>query len=194
MALVSYSLTTLANLKEVLGETTTDNDDLLTNIINRSTDIIEAYCNGRRFASTAYTDEEYDGTGTQHINLINYPVTALTSYDKNYGQVGDTNWSTLQGELIKRLEDEGQIYYSPGFIIGTRNYRFTYVGGYVTIPNDLEEACIQLCVYTFNNRKSKGMKSESLGEYSYTREDKTGNIIEDLGIDLMLDKYKHPVF
>ena len=54
MSLHSYSLTTLANLKEVLGITDNTQNSLLTNLINRATDIIEKYCNGKRFLSTGY--------------------------------------------------------------------------------------------------------------------------------------------
>ena len=196
MALVTYSLTTLANLKEHLGITVGTDDSLLTNIINRSTDIIEAYCDGRRFAETTYTNEEYSGTGTQLINLRNYPVTSLTAYDWNTGTAGSTDWNSLQSEFIKAIDDgqgPGQVYYETGFVEGMKNYRFSYVAGYATIPNDLEEACLEMCSWIFNDRKSKGLQSETLGEYSYTKVVKKSNAIEDLGLDLILDKYLTPV-
>jgi len=195
MGVVSYALTTEDNLKEVLGITTNTENNLIDNIINRATDIIESYCGNRRFMSTAYTNEEYDGTGTCYINSRNYPITHLTAYEKNYGSVGTTDWNTLQADYIRYLDEgqgPGQFYYQMGFSRGVRNYRFTYVAGYATIPNDLEEACIELCVYIYKDRQNKGMKSESLGEYSYVKESFTGNIIENLGLDLVLDKYRTP--
>ena len=195
MPLVSYSLTSLDNLKEVLGITDNSKDSLLTNIINRSTDIIESYCNGRRFASTSYTEEEYDGTGTKYINARHFPITAMTAYDRNQGSVGTTDWNSLQSDYIKYIDDgvgPGQFYYEHGFIRGARNYRFSYTAGYTTIPNDLEEACLELSVWIYKDRQSKGLKSESLGEYSYTKETFTGNPIENLGIDLTLEKYRTP--
>jgi len=188
----SYALTTLDNLKEVLGIVSDDDDSLLTNIINRSTDIIESYCD-RRFKETTYADEEYDGLGTSFLNLKNYPITALTAYDRNMGNVGDTDWDSLQDEFIKHLENEGQIYYQAGFVKGVKNYRFSYTAGYATIPSDLEEACLELCSYIFNDKKNKGMQSESLAEYSYTKVARTGNVIESLGLDLILDAYRVPV-
>jgi len=195
MALVSYALVTLANLKEVLGITTSDDDELLTNIINRVTDIIESYCNGRRFASTVHTQEEYNGTGTKLINARHFPITAVTSYQENNGTPGTADWDDLQSDYVKYIDTgqgPGQFFYAYGFERGVSNYRFSYTAGYTTIPNDLEEACIQLATWIYNNRKSKGMKSETLGDRSYTREDRTGNIIEDLGIDLILEKYRIP--
>ena len=197
MSLVSYALTSLANLKEHLDIVDNESDTLLTNIINRSTDIIEKYCNGRRFKQTTYTNEEYDGTGTNYINLKHYPVTTLSTYEKNYGTVGDTDWDGLEGDFIKLISDStqgpGQVFYQGGFLRGIRNYRFTYIAGYSTIPNDLDEACLELSAYLYNNRKSSGLKSETLGEYSYTRDDSIGNVIKDLGLDLVLDQYRQPI-
>lgn len=197
MSLVAYSLTTRQNLKDVLGITANDTttNNLLDNIINRATDIIEKYCNGRRFASTAYTNQEYDGTGTKYIDLKHWPVTALTAYDRNDGDFSTTNWNTLNVENIKLIDDgdgPGQVFYSFGFARGVRNYRFTYTAGYSTIPNDIEEACLQLASYIYNDKKNKGMKSESLGEYSYTKESLVGNVIDNLGIDLILEPYRVP--
>lgn len=193
--LVSYALTSLANLKEYLGITDNSKDNLLENIINRATDMIENYCDGRRFVSTLYTNEEYDGTGTFFINARNFPITALNAYERNQGNVGDTDWESLQSDFVKFIDGgqgPGQFYYKMGFIRGVRNYRFTYTAGYTTVPYDLEEACLELCVYIYKDKQSKGLKSETLGEYSYTKESFTGNPIENLGLDLVLEKYRVP--
>ncbi len=195
MALVAYALTTLANLKEVLGITDGESDVLLTNIINRATDIIESYCNDRRFKSTIYANEEYDGTGTKYINATHFPITAVTSYQENNGTPGTPDWDSLQSDYVKYIDSgdgPGQFFYAYGFVDGARNFRFSYTAGYATIPYDLEEACLQLCSWIYKDRQSKGMKSETLGEYSYTKETFTGNVIENLGLDLILEKYRVP--
>lgn len=195
MALVAYALTSLDNLKQVLGIVTNTENDLLENIINRATDTIESYCNGRRFISTVYTNQEYDGTGTCLINARHYPITALTAYEKNQGSVGTADWNTLQSDYIKYIDDgqgPGQFYYQMGFAKGIKNYRFSYTAGYTTIPYDLEQACLDLCVWFYKMRQNMGMQSETLGEYSYTKANMTGNPIENLGIDLILEKYRTP--
>jgi hypothetical protein len=193
--LVAYALTTLANLKEVLGIVDASQDSLLTNTINRATDMIESYCNGRRFASTVYTNEKYDGTGTQLINARHFPITALSAYEYNAGTVGDVDWDSLQDDFISYIDDvagPGQFYYENGFARGTRNYRFSYTAGYATIPYDLEQACLDLCVFIYNSRSSQGMLSETLGDRSYTKMQFTGNPIDNIGIDLVLEKYRTP--
>ena len=193
--LVVYALTSRDDLKEVLGIVDNSEDNLLDNIINRATDIIESYCNGRRFKSTLYTEEKYDGNDGKYINARHYPITDVTKVERNLGSVGDTDWDTLNDDFWAYIDDgsgPGQFYYEFGFVRGARNYRFTYTAGYTDIPYDLEEACLELCVWIYKDRQNKGLQSETLGEYSYTKVSFTGNPIEALGIDLILDKYRTP--
>lgn len=192
MTLVSYALTTLADVKEALGITDNTQDSLLTNLINRATDIIEKYCDGRRFASTDYTNEEYDGDGSHFLTLKNFPVSALTSVQRMTGDFTTPSWDTLDSSMYKYLDEEGQIYYTGGFSSGIRNYRASYTAGYTTIPNDLAQACITLVSYLKNQTKSVGMKSETLGEYSYTKDDDITASIKNLGLDEILEAYRTP--
>jgi len=196
MTLVAYALVNLADTKETLGITDNIQDSLLTNLINRATDIIERYCNGRRFASTVYTNEEYDGKGSDYLNVKHYPITTLTSIDGRSGDFSNPNWSSLDDALYKLIDDgtsgPGQIYYSGRFIKGVRNYRVSYTAGFATIPNDLQQACITLIAFLKNQTKSTGMKSETLGRYSYTKSDEEKDI-KELGLDAVLDYYRTPV-
>lgn len=58
---------------------------------------------------------------------------------------------------------------------GNRNIRATYTAGYEAgqEPPDVREAVKQIAVAMWKAQKSSGMKSESIGGYSYTREDMT---------------------
>jgi len=192
MPLVSYYLVNLADMKEALGITDNSQDSLLTNLINRATDIIEKYCNGRRFASTIYTNEEYDGKGSDYLNLKHYPVITLTSIDGRSGDFSSPSWSALDDAFYKSIDNAGQIYYSGGFTRGVRNYRVNYTAGFATIPNDLQQACITLVAFLKNQTKATGMKSETLGRYSYTKSDDEKDI-KELGLDAVLDYYRTPV-
>ena len=83
-SLNSWALTTLADVKESLGidSGTTTGDNLIIRKINQATDMIESYCgknNSQHFASTVYTNEEYDGTGTDQLILKNRPVITFTT-------------------------------------------------------------------------------------------------------------------
>ncbi len=45
-----------------------------------------------------------------------------------------------------------------------------YTAGYATVPDDLEQACIEIAAMMYRDRRrDSGLASESLGDYSYTR-------------------------
>jgi len=45
-----------------------------------------------------------------------------------------------------------------------------YTAGYATVPDDIEQACIEIAAMMYRDRKrDSGLQSESLGDYSYTR-------------------------
>lgn len=67
--------------------------------------------------------------------------------------------------------DPGMLYMSGGFI-GGEYYWVDYIAGYTTIPASLEEACLLLVKYKWDMlKKDSALKSESLGDYSYTLAD-----------------------
>lgn len=198
MSLSPNALCSLADLKESLGITDTSKDSLLTRLINSSTAAIENYC-GRHFTVTTYTNEEYDGTGTNRLNLINYPVTALVLVERNLSVPGDPDWDELQSEFVKLVDNgtsgPGQVYYLGGFFERTRNFRVTYTAGFSPIPDDITDACIQLASYRYSTRVNSGLKSERLGEYSYERFDfsrgaVSRTLFQQIGIDSYLDPYR----
>jgi len=75
--------------------------------------------------------------------------------------------------LISPTEDRnyGVLYCPSGWTRGTE-YFVDYTAGYATAPVDLEDICIRLVVNRYNQSKKDGsIKSESLGDYSYTMAD-----------------------
>lgn len=58
-----------------------------------------------------------------------------------------------------------------------------YTAGYATVPDDMEQACLEISRYIFQTRKTNtNVKSESLGDYSYTLADaaQLSSIMADL--------------
>jgi len=80
------------------------------------------------------------------------------------------------------------LYISGGLSKGHGNIRITYYAGYLTIPDDLEMACLKMVKLGFEKNASK--KSESLGPYSVTYFD-----MKDIPNDvkIILDKYRRLV-
>ena len=78
MALDTYALTSLATAKEYLriAAAVTDNDDLITNSINRASAQVETIAN-RRFLTRDYADW-FDGNGEHAMYLDHWPVMAVT--------------------------------------------------------------------------------------------------------------------
>ena len=76
-------------------------------------------------------------------------------------------------QLISPTEDRNYgVLYCPGGWIKGEEYFFDYTAGYATAPIDLEDICIRLVVNRYNQSKKDGsIKSESLGDYSYTMAD-----------------------
>jgi uncharacterized phiE125 gp8 family phage protein len=193
MPLLAYALTTLANVKAILGITAATYDDILENYIDAATEAIENYCN-RRFLSTVHTNEIYDGTGSKYLVLRHYPIITFTSAQKLISDYESNDWEDLETEWLQHQATNGRVFYEGGFHEGFSNYRFTYTAGYVTIPNDVRDACEKLVVEWYNNRtKASGVTSERLGEYAISYSPTvTASQIKGLGLDAILDAYRTP--
>lgn len=124
------------------------------------------------FESGTYT-ETVDGTGEQIISLRNFPVTSITSIthiddsgvetvlpasdyrlDSRTGNVyrlagGWTAWDSLQyeGPAYNR-----GVY--PVWEKGFNNYRVVYVGGYTSVPADLQDTATEIAAQIFLGRRS----------------------------------------
>lgn len=196
-SLLSYALTTKADVKESLGIASgdTSKDNLIIRKINQATRAIEAYC-GRRFASTTYTDEEYAGTGIDELILRQRPITNLANLDIRNTALNDNNWETIESDLYF-LDNSG----SSGVLNLMFNawgkwnrYRVTYTAGYTTIPEDLAEACVSLACYYVQNADGSDVgvaqKKEGQREIRYANGSLDfKSICANLGIDQIIDSY-----
>lgn len=192
--LLSYALVTLNDTKDYLGVSVNTDDDLIKRLINSATKMIENYCD-RRFLSTAYSNERYSGDGGHYLFLRNYPATSLTSIEYMTGDYNSPNWEAYDSEFYSIVTTDekngGVIYNDIPFYGGENNLRVNYTAGYTTIPEDIQQACLDLVSWFYKKRKTHGIKSESLGDRSVTYFDIKGSSpITDLGLDEMLDPYK----
>jgi len=142
------------------------NSLLIEQIINSSSSWIENFCR-RKFATQTHT-EYYDGNNYIHLKLDNFPVTAHTSvalWDSQEQTVLETLTDNVDYEFYN---EEGTIYKGSGWAKGTKNWRVIYTAGYSssTMPEDLKQACMQLCNLLYNKRDKAGYNSETIGMYS----------------------------
>jgi hypothetical protein len=187
VTLVTHALTTLANVKEALGITTdnTDKDDFIKSIINAVTEFIEGWCR-RRFLSTTYTDELYDGDDSYTLFLQHYPIISVTTLHIN--DVLQTARTTTLGPGYVVYLNEGKIEHDMAFSSGRQNVKITYVAGWAAIPNDVEMAArLQVSrVFQLIDKKELDISSRSLADGSIQLMRK--EFLPE--VEIMLEKYK----
>jgi len=70
-----------------------------------------------------------------------------------------------------RLDDELGVLYGV-LPRGSLNIRIDYTAGYATIPQDVQEACVQIILAMYQQGLvNQAVKSERIGEYDYTLKD-----------------------
>lgn len=169
MTLVDYALVTLDDLKLFMRINVNTSDERLKYLINQATDFIERYCQ-RRFTAETYTNETYDGDGTDELFLKNWPVISFTSLSYNGAHNNSGSFTVIDTEDYWVNTAGGYITKSSIFNRGTQNYRATYQAGYTVIPYDLQWVCCMLASEAYSQSGSAGIKSESLGDHSITFE------------------------
>lgn len=185
-------LTTLSELKIHMGISGSDEDTLLTQLLDNVEQTIFSYTGRESFASAAAT-EYFDGTGREILILERYPVTAVASlYVDNGGYYGNgtspfgsgTEWTEGTDFTLKRTDESeknrglvlalGAVDFEdvPGiWPRGRGNVKVTYTAGYTTIPDDLQLAThlLTASVYAIAEKNLAGpVGGETFGKYSYT--------------------------
>lgn len=85
----------------------------------------------------------------------------------------------------------GVLETSSVWVRGTE-YFVDYTAGYATVPYELEEACLLLVAQRYNQKGHDAtMRSESLGDYSYTRADLKSGLPDD--VRESLDLYRRRI-
>lgn len=195
--LLTYSLTNVADVKESLGIASSDStyNNLIIRKINQATEQIERYC-GRRFASTTYTDEEYDATNTNQIVLKQRPITGTPTFSVRDTALNVSTWEVIDTQLYFVDLNAGVVDLLFNAVGRWNRYKFTYTAGYTTIPADLAEACASLAAYYVNNADGSDVgvtkKQEGARSLQYGNAPLTFNaIMEGLGINETLEAYSN---
>lgn len=210
MSVVSYALTTVARAKTFLGISGSGDDTLIERLVDAVTDFIEGFCD-RRFLKTVYSNEVYDGNGSNKMLLKQYPVVSGETFvlERRDAFNNRNAWSAISSQAYFVKEDRGIIEYVGGyiseggvFIRAPQHYRVSYTAGYAfdnatpgaTLESvgigDLEYAVWKLIGKAYNNRKlSSNVQTEKLGDYSITLRKEA---MADPEINSILMKYRRP--
>lgn len=190
-ALSAEALTTVADVKELLGITTGAQDNLITRNINMATKMILNYCGVSSFRSTAYT-EYYDALGGDHLVLRNKPIITLTSLSYRNQWGNNDSWTALDAELYYTDLSAGLIQTLTPLGGSYDSWKVVYTAGYATIPEDLAEACARLAAnLTQGGVAGQNIKSKREGQRQVEYFDSGTNrsLIESLGLDDILEPY-----
>jgi hypothetical protein len=157
---------TLDEIKEYLGITGTEDDDLLTLIGEGVCSFIEKYtCT--IYGRTETFTEVLDGKGTDTVISNNFPITITTLEIRN-SAYNENNWATIDSKEYMTL-DEGMVRYMVGtFAERTGSVRLTGTYGYADVPDDIKLIALMMT----KNKKSEGAgsttketTSETIGDY-----------------------------
>lgn len=156
-------LTTLPRVKEWLAITATTNDAMLSRLISAASDYIETYLS-RNIPLTSYQSYR-DGTGGRRLMFRNYPVVALTKLSID-GQDIPRSVGGTPGYVFT----ETSVALVGGYVFtrGASNVYLEYSAGHSPIPNEIEQACIDLVALRYREREHVGITSKSLAGESVT--------------------------
>lgn len=165
-------LTTLAKVKEWLGEATSANDPVLSRLISASSDYIQAWLN-RDIAQATYSSYR-DGNSGVRIMTRNYPVTAVTTVKID----NQTIPLSVNGSNGYVFNETSVALIGYRFTRGIQNVYLSYTAGYATTPNEIEQACIEMVSLRFKEKGrigvvSKGMAGETI---TFSQKDMTDSI------------------
>lgn len=192
--LLSYALTTVADVKELLGLDAGDSskNNLIIRKINQATEMIENYT-GRRFTSTTYTNEEYDATNSSQLILKQRPIISFSSLGIRDNDLNEDDWDTIDTMLYFMDSGSGVIDLNFNAVGRWNRYRATYTAGYATIPSDIAEAAATLAAYLAENpTATSGVKSKQEGQRKVEYFDTSSNsksLLEQLNLDNLLQPY-----
>lgn len=165
-------LITLSDLKDAIGETTTDYDTFLTNQINLFSSAIENYCS-RKFELTSYTQTFYYSDYIENIDrrklwLFHYPVTQIDEVREITTFNGVDNTEIIPpanyrvkgnyGRIEKTVDGYPELWFKDDnyFLVSGLNSRveIDYTAGFATTPYEIQEVITTLIEERYLKKKT----------------------------------------
>lgn len=192
-------IATLDYLKAQLGITDTNSDTLLsTNIMPGANAAIENYCK-QVFEVATYSDY-LRGQDDFILQLPHCPIVSITSitidpYETSPEVIagGNTAFDANRGQCWVLPTYSGSQFFRKAWR-GIPNVLVSYSAGYSTIPSDLQDAfalaCKQRLLSIGNTSDTQSLSMEKVGDWQGTYASTTSFIDKDMGVKLILDRYK----
>ena len=155
---VTTALTTLTRVKYFLGLLTNDENVILNQLIASVSEEIQRWL-GRRIILETETNEPVDSIGRNLIALRHRPIYLISSVTENgTALVEDTDFESVgddkEAGLLARISGG----YPSTWASGRRVVKVTYVHGYLTVPDELQQAATELVAFDFLNSQPGGKR------------------------------------
>ena len=150
----SRDLCLLEDVRSWLGLKTQDDDALLQRLITAQSALIEAWLSRPILASTL--TETFYGTGTLTFCPKVSPILSVSAV-----LVDDLAVDVFNDDLTIWRQD-GLRWYANSTI------QATYTGGFVMVPADITQACIELVALRYKERERIGHQSKAIGGETVT--------------------------
>lgn len=167
------AVTPLATVEEIkdyyqLTTDTATDDAALEDLSYGITEMFLSWCGLKSFIAADYT-EYTDGSGDRFLYLNNPRVNNVSELNK------DADWNfgsdTTVGSDKYRVVGETYLTLKEGvFTLGRQNYKIIYNAGFVTVPTDLKQVCIEEVIRRWEHKKDFDVvaKSNDDGSVSYS--------------------------
>ncbi len=145
------AILTLTQYKSYKGVTSTTDDTQRTNIINAVLSQVISYCNRTFDAYASSPKTEYFDASYSSVYPSEYPLGTITSV-KTSADAGKTYDVTLEEYTDYIIDSDNSRIVALGDTFVSTNYPINaieviYTGGYITVPEDLTLATINLVDY-----------------------------------------------
>lgn len=188
------NLTRLVDVKEYLSIENSKSDDLINNLIARMSRFIENYCE-RDFELKTWT-EQHDGARVHGGTLIlnNFPVTTVSKlWDDISRQFAEADKMSTDYYVVYHPDGSIQLLDGREFTSDFQNIKVEYEAGFAEaskpedLPEDLQQACIELISVKLNLKGRENLKNERISRWGagYGVDESLPATIQDI-----LDMYK----
>lgn len=161
MTAAPYDLVTLATAKAWLGITSITDDANIQFAISAYSQLIASWCS-RNFVSASYSDV-YDGHGGARLMTKNWPITAVSSLSVDGRAI--TAATSVLGAGYQFNDRSVILNGCDQFCRGLQNIQISYTAGFVTIPMDLQMACLEWMKSAYLSRmRDDGIISRRAGD------------------------------
>lgn len=181
-------ITTVANCKAFRGieADNTDHDEELDRLIKAAQAFLEQECQ-RTFEQATVTEYHSGNDWSDRILVSAPPIISITNIWDDPARV----YATPIASSLYVIDDaEAGVIRLDGltFTKGLRNIKVTYVGGFATIPGDLEEAAIEMvwAARMKGEQSLVGVRSRSIADGSV----QFVNLAWPLDLDAIISKYR----